>query len=54
MDNKDGSMNYPPNNGAVPGSEKSVTLQSRSPGGGLQYVLPKPIQWYLDNNYLGY
>ncbi|QIK87140.1 TNT domain-containing protein [Erysipelothrix sp. HDW6B] len=109
--NEDGSINYPPNDGAVPGSEKTVTLNTGesvgryggigenskfvtqsgassdslslppntdpstyqnikilkpiegvtqsivapwgdSSGGGLQYVLPKPIQWYIINGYM--
>jgi hypothetical protein len=112
--NDDGSINYPPNNGAVPGSEiPNITLEpgdvvgrhgevrpnsnfvtqsgasadslslppntdpnsyldltvvkpipgvtqstvaswGGSSGGGLQYVLPQPIQWYLDHGYLSY
>lgn len=109
--NSDGSINYPPNNGAVPGSEVTVTLapgqtlgrygepsnrshfltiagadsdtlalppktdpskyftyevikpipntvQSTisdwggSSGGGIQYDVPYPIVWLLDNGYL--
>ena len=108
---EDGSMNYPPNNGAIPGTESNTTLQvgrnlgryggigpqsdfvcepgaspdslslppttdpsiynelqvvkpipgviqstvapwGGSTGLGLQYQLPMPIQWYLDNKYL--
>lgn len=37
----------------VPGVLKGLTAPAYGqPGGGIQYILPKPLQWYIDNGFI--